>query len=76
MDASKFNKTFDEVIEKASSYWNNEQVMRRLEKFSDKDGQLSLENAVMFAQEQSRDYTERFVYDLLFSLLVDKSDKA
>ncbi|MCP8851785.1 hypothetical protein [Latilactobacillus sakei] len=72
MNKDEFNKIFDHNMDLASNeFWSQEKIQERIDQFSDKNGKLDMNRFGVFLADQSRVYTEKFTYNLLFDLLVD-----
>lgn len=75
MDKERFNKIFDETLKLAGkNFWTQEKVQERIDRASDENGKLDLYQFGAYLADQSREYTNQFIYTLLFDLLVDDTD--
>ncbi|MCS6142277.1 hypothetical protein FH621_01705 [Latilactobacillus curvatus] len=71
MNKDEFNKIFDHNMDLASNeFWSQEKIQERIDHFSDENGKLDMNRFGAFLADQSREYTEKFTYNLLFDLLV------
>lgn len=72
MNKDEFNRIFDHNMDLASNeFWTQEKVQERIDHFSDENGKLDMNRFGAFLADQSRKYTEKFTYNLLFDLFVD-----
>lgn len=67
-----YEKVFNEVNQKI---FNIEKVQKRIEKFSNDDGNMDLYAATAYVMDESRIYTEAMIYNLFKELFVDDSSK-
>ena len=65
MNKDEFNKIFDHNMDLASNeFWSQEKIQERIDHFSDENGKLDMNRFGAFLADQSREYTEKFTYNL------------
>lgn len=77
MDKKKFNKIFDQALDETKDFWDKEKTVNRLKEIVGNDvKKVRLEDAMVFARLEAVNYTNEFVYNLLYDLLVnDQQDQ-
>ncbi|GAW63095.1 hypothetical protein FC65_GL000887 [Ligilactobacillus acidipiscis DSM 15836] len=73
MKEKEFNSKFQSVLDDFSAeHWSKDAVLESMKRYADQNGNLKLEDALIFALNESREYTEKFTYLVLSALFVDK----
>lgn len=74
LKASEFMKVYDSVLKESAAFWEPDAMKKRMKDFIDENGKMDLKNTTLFLQTQGTRYTNLFVRNLLFDLLVDEDD--
>ena len=74
LKASEFIKIYDSVLKESADFWKPDVMKERMKDFLDENGKMDQMNTALFLEQQGVRYTNLFVRNLLFDLLVDEDD--